>query len=64
MKNIRRHRLDVAATLGYGCFADMSMDTKMAANVENVHAMIASLLARGEDFQTHTKSLFSSIELY
>ncbi len=49
VKSIRQHRLDRAATLGYGCFADLSMDTKMASNVENVHTLIASLLARGEN---------------
>ena len=48
VKELRQHRQDVASTLGYASFADLSMDTKMASNTENVHTMIASLLARGK----------------
>jgi len=36
-----------ALTLGYSNFAEMSMETKMATNIENVHTMIASLLGKG-----------------
>ena len=36
-----------AITLGYSNFAEMSMETKMATNIENVHTMIASLLGKG-----------------
>ncbi len=47
VRALHTHRHDRAALLGYASFADLSMDTKMAANVENVHTMIASLLSRG-----------------
>ena len=47
-KNIRQHRADQAITLGYQNFADLSMESKMAANVENVHSMIACLLGKGD----------------
>ncbi len=41
--------LPKAVTLGYSNFAEMSMETKMATNVENVHTMIASLLGKGNN---------------
>lgn len=47
MKDIRQHRLDQALTLGYYNYAEMSMETKMAGTVENVHSMIASLYGPG-----------------
>ena len=47
VKDIRQHRLDQAVTLGYYNFAEMSMETKMAGSIENVHSMIASLYGPG-----------------
>ena len=43
VKDIRQHRLDQAIVLGYQNYAEMSMVTKMASNVDNVKTMIASL---------------------
>jgi len=42
-RDIRKHRSDQALTLGYKHFGEYSMQTKMAANVDNVHAMISNL---------------------
>ena len=56
VKDLRIHRADQAITLGYANFADLSMDTKMAANVENVHSMIACLLGKGEKPRALRKS--------
>jgi len=51
IRDIRQHMLDVAVTLGYGCYADMSMTTKMAGSVENVKAMIATMHGRARTAQ-------------
>jgi len=53
VKDIRQRRLDQAVTIGYYNYAEMSMVTKMAGSVENVHSMIASMLgvARGHQEQ-------------
>ena len=48
VKDIRLHRHDVALTLGYKNYAELSMETKMATNVENVQAMITTLQDSGE----------------
>jgi Zn-dependent oligopeptidase len=53
-----RHFSLQAVTLGYSNYAEMSMETKMATNIENVHTMIASLLGKGE-----TKKEFSVTSL-
>ena len=47
VKEIRVQRKDQAAILGYSSYVDLSMEMKMAANVENVHSMIACLLPKG-----------------
>lgn len=53
VKDIRQHRLDQAIVLGYNNYAEMSMVTKMANNVENVKTMIAAMVgpARGAQEQ-------------
>ena len=51
VRDIRQARLDQALTLGYKNYAQMSMDTKMAANVENVQTMISSLLGKAKQHQ-------------
>jgi len=51
VKDIRQHRLDQALVLGYYNYAEMSMVTKMAASVENVQSMIASMLGVAKDSQ-------------
>ena len=48
VKEIRVQRQDQAAILGYSNFVDLTMEMKMAANVENVHSMIACLLPKGK----------------
>ena len=44
VKDIRQHRLDQAIVTGYNNYAEMSMVTKMAANVENVKTMIGAMV--------------------
>lgn len=44
LEEIRFLRRDQAKILGYNSFADMSMETKMAGNVENVQNMLHALL--------------------
>jgi len=51
VKDIRQHRLDQALVLGYYNYAEMSMVTKMAASVENVQSMIASMLGVAKESQ-------------
>jgi len=51
VKDIRQHRLDQALVLGYYNYAEMSMVTKMAANVDNVQSMIASMLGPARENQ-------------
>jgi len=51
VKDIRQHRLDQALVLGYYNYAEMSMVTKMAASVENVQSMIASMLEVAKESQ-------------
>lgn len=48
VKEIRVQRQDQAAIQGYSNFVDLTMEMKMAANVENVHSMIACLLPKGK----------------
>lgn len=43
IRDIRQFKLDQAITLGYENHAAMSMETKMAGSVENVHSMIAAM---------------------
>ncbi|XP_064619158.1 uncharacterized protein LOC135482749 [Lineus longissimus] len=43
INELRTHRRDIANLLGYDNYAQMSMETKMAGNVENVLNMIESL---------------------
>jgi len=43
VKDIRQHRLDQAITIGYQNYAEMSLASKMAANVDNVKMMLSSL---------------------
>lgn len=45
VEEIRYSRREIANLLGYETFADMSMETKMANNVDEVHHMIDSLLS-------------------
>lgn len=45
VEEIRYSRREIANLLGYETFADMSMDTKMAGKVHNVHSMIGNLLS-------------------
>lgn len=51
VKDIRQHRLDQALVLGYYNYAELSMVTKMAASVENVQSMIASMLGVARESQ-------------
>ncbi len=51
VKDIRQYRNDQAVTLGFANYADFAMERKMAANVENVHSMIACLLGKGESLK-------------
>ncbi|XP_029042450.2 LOW QUALITY PROTEIN: probable cytosolic oligopeptidase A [Osmia bicornis bicornis] len=44
IEEIRFKRNEQAKLLGYKTYADMSMETKMAANVENVHHVLDNLL--------------------
>nr|KAG5694650.1 hypothetical protein BaRGS_003928 [Batillaria attramentaria] len=46
IEELRQYRKDVAQLLGYENFAEMSMETKMAGNVENVLNMIETLKGR------------------
>lgn len=43
IESIRQHRKDIANKLGFSNFAEMSMETKMAASIDNVMSMINSL---------------------
>lgn len=43
IEHIRSLRRDQAKLLGYPSYADMSMETKMAASVQHVHTLIAQL---------------------
>lgn len=51
LEEIRGARQDIANTLGFKTFADMSMMTKMAGNVENVHSLINVLLEKAKPAQ-------------
>ena len=55
MKDIREQKQDRAAILGFSNFVDLSMEEKMAANVENVHSMISCLLGHGTVRYTITR---------
>jgi len=43
VKDIRQHRLDQAVTIGYDTYAEMSLSSKMAGNIENVNSIISSM---------------------
>ena len=43
VKDIRQHRLDQAVTIGYETYAEMSLSSKMAGNIDNVNSIIASM---------------------
>ena len=43
VKDIRQHRLDQAATLGYHNYAEMSLASKMAGGIDNVQSLIGGL---------------------
>ena len=58
-RDIRKHRSDQALTLGYKHFGEYSMQTKMAANVDNVHAMISNLKTDGESIYFYFGFLLS-----
>ena len=47
LEEIRFQRRDQAKLLGYGSFADISMETKMAGSVQNVNKMIEDLMEKG-----------------
>ena len=51
VRDIRIYRRDVALTLGFENFAEMSLSTKMATNTENVNIMISSLLGKAKQYQ-------------
>merc|ERR1719327_342285 len=51
IKDIRQHRLDQAITLGYQNYAEMSLASKMAANVDNVKMMLSSLASAAKESQ-------------
>lgn len=51
LEEIRSLRRNIAETLGYKTFAEMSMETKMAGNVENVQNMIDVLLEHAKPSQ-------------
>ena len=51
VRELRQYRHDVALTLGYKSFAEMSLATKMATNTENVNTMISSLLGKAKQYQ-------------
>lgn len=61
VKDIRQHRLDQAIVLGYHNYAEMSMVTKMANNVENVNTMISSLLGPA---RSHQEQEIASLQEY
>ena len=61
VKDIRQHRLDQAIVLGYQNYAEMSMVTKMASNVENVHTMLSSLLGPA---RTHQEQELAALQEY
>lgn len=50
LEDIRQKRNQEANLLGYKSFADLSMETKMAASVENVYHVLNTLLATGKIF--------------
>lgn len=51
VEGIRTLRRNVAETLGYKTFADMSMETKMAGSKENVQNMLDTLLEHAKPSQ-------------
>lgn len=59
IEEIRSLRQDVAKTLGYKTYVDMSMETKMAGTLENVQTVMDALLERAKPAQdTEIKDLF------
>lgn len=50
LEDIRQKRNQEANLLGYKSFADLSMETKMAASVKNVYHVLNTLLATGKIF--------------
>jgi len=61
VKDLRKHRLDMAITTGYQTFAEKSMVTKMAGSVENVNSMIGSMLAAAKP---HQESELATLQEY
>lgn len=51
IEEIRYSRREIAKLLGYETFADMSMETKMAGNVQEVHNAIYALLKHAKPAQ-------------
>ena len=51
VRDIRVHRTDVALTLGFKNFAEMSLYTKMAMNYDNVDVMINNLVGKAKQHQ-------------
>lgn len=51
VRDIRQVRLDIAVSLGYKSYAEMSMDTKMAGSVETVQALIKNLSGKAKQGQ-------------
>merc|ERR1712136_266127 len=51
VRDIRVHRADVALTLGFKNFAEMSLYTKMAMNYDNVDVMINNLVGKAKQHQ-------------
>merc|ERR1719412_1489539 len=51
VRDIRVHRCDVALTLGFKNYAEMSLSNKMAMNVDNVELMLSSLLEKAKQHQ-------------
>lgn len=51
LDNIRRFRTEQANLLGYDTYVDMSMETKMAGNVDNVNNILDKLLDSARSMQ-------------
>ena len=51
IKEIKQFRLDQASTLGYKNYAEMSMATKMAGNIDSVMALINNLTGKAKEGQ-------------
>ena len=51
VRDLRTNRKNVALTLGYENFAEVTLSDKMATNPENVKLMISSLLGKAKEYQ-------------